>query len=161
MIGNDEITLPARPGPLFRPLKHNGKRQGERRGMDPDAIDRVVRKCAGELDLTAVTRRTRCGHGADENGALFRPVRNNRSGRLDNAITPNGIYTLVRTYSAQLRFKIRPHVLRATAATNTLDHQADIAKTQEWLSHANIATTRIYDHRKTRPEDSPKFKLDY
>ena len=31
-------------GPLFRPLKHNGKRRDERRGMDPDAIDRVVRK---------------------------------------------------------------------------------------------------------------------
>jgi site-specific recombinase XerC len=101
------------------------------------------------------------GHGADENGALFRPIRNNRSGRLDKAITPNGIYTLVRTYSALLGFKIRPHALRATAATNALDHQADIAKVQEWLGHANIATTRIYDHRKSRPEDSPTFKVTY
>ena len=42
-----------------------------------------------------------------------------------------------------------------------LDHQADIAKGQEWLGHANIATTRIYDHRKTRPEDSPTFKVEY
>jgi integrase len=32
---------------------------------------------------------------------------------------------------------------------------------QEWLGHANIATTRIYDHRKTRPEDSPTFKVTY
>jgi hypothetical protein len=33
-----------------------------------------------------------------------------------------------------------------------------IAKVQEWLGHANIATTRICDHRKTRPEDSsPTF----
>ena len=32
---------------------------------------------------------------------------------------------------------------RATAATNALDHQANIAKVQEWLGHANIATTRI------------------
>jgi hypothetical protein len=32
---------------------------------------------------------------------------------------------------------------------------------QEWLGHANIATTRIYDHRKTRPEDSPTFKANY
>jgi hypothetical protein len=40
-------------------------------------------------------------------------------------------------------------------------HQADIAKVQEWLGHANIATTRIYDHRKTRPEDSPTFKVNY
>jgi hypothetical protein len=37
--------------------------------------------------------------------------------------------------------------------------QADIAKVQEWLGHANIATTRIYDHRRTRPEDSPTFKV--
>jgi hypothetical protein len=27
--------------------------------------------------------------------------------------------------------------------------------------HANIATTRTYDHRKTRPEDSPTFKMNY
>lgn len=33
--------------------------------------------------------------------------------------------------------------LRATAATNALDHSADIAKVQEWLGHANISTTRI------------------
>ena len=50
---------------------------------------------------------------------------------------------------------------RATAATNALDHQADIAKVQEWLGHANIATTRIYDHRRTRAEDSPTFKVAY
>ena len=39
---------------------------------------------------------------------------------------------------------------------NALDHQADIAKVQEWLGHANIATTRIYDHRRTRPEDTAR-----
>src|ERR1700704_4748990 len=36
----------------FRPLRHNGKQDAERRHMDPDAIDRVVRKyaCALKLD---------------------------------------------------------------------------------------------------------------
>lgn len=101
------------------------------------------------------------GHGTDENGALFRPVRNNTTGQLDNAITPDGIYKLVRIYSAQLGFGIGAHALRATAATNALDHEADIAKVQEWLGHASIATTRIYDHRRTRPEDSPTFKVNY
>ena len=101
------------------------------------------------------------GHGADEPGALFRPLRNNRTGRLEHAITPDGIYKLVRVYSGQLGFEIGAHALRATAATNALDHQADIAKVQEWLGHANIATTRIYDHRRTRPEDSPTFKVAY
>jgi integrase/recombinase XerD len=60
-----------------------------------------------------------------------------------------------------LGFEIGAHALRATAATNALDHQADIAKVPEWLGHANIATTRIYDHRRTRPEDSPTFKVAY
>jgi integrase len=53
------------------------------------------------------------------------------------------------------------HSLRATAATNALDHEADIAKVQEWLGHANIATTRLYGWRTTRPEDSPTFKVAY
>jgi integrase/recombinase XerD len=101
------------------------------------------------------------GHGADENGALFRPIRNNRTGELEKALTPDMIYKLVQKYSGELGFKTRAHALRATAATNALDHQADIAKVQEWLGHANIATTRIYDHRKSRPEDSPTFKVAY
>ena len=100
-------------------------------------------------------------HTGDEPGALFRPVRNNRTGRLERAITADGVYKLVRAYSSALGFEIGAHALRATAATNALDHQADIAKVQEWLGHANIATTRIYDHRRTRPEDSPTFKVNY
>ena len=76
-------------------------------------------------------------------------------------MTPDAIYKLVRATSAALGFEIGARSFRATAATNALDHGADIAKVQEWLGHANIATTRIYDHRKTRPEDSPTFKVTY
>jgi hypothetical protein len=34
-------------------------------------------------------------------------------------------------------------------------------KVQEWLGHGNIANTRLYDRRKSRPEDSPTFKVSY
>ena len=54
------------------------------------------------------------GHAGDEAGALFRPVRNNRTGRLERAITADGVYKLVRAYSAELGFEIGPHALRAT-----------------------------------------------
>jgi integrase/recombinase XerD len=64
---------------------------------------------------------------------------------MEDAITADGVYRLVRRYSGQLGFLIGAHALRATAATNALDHQADIAKVQEWLGHANTSTTRIYD----------------
>jgi integrase/recombinase XerD len=88
-------------------------------------------------------------------------VKNGRTGVLTNAITPGAVYNLVRAYSTALGFAIGAHALRATATTNALDHEADIAKVQEWLGHANIATTRLYDRRKTRPEDSPTFKVAY
>ena len=104
------------------------------------------------------------GRSLDVSGPLFRPLRNNRpegSVGQPKAITADAIYKIVRGYSGKLGFEIGAHALRATAATNALDHQADIAKVQEWLGHANIATTRIYDHRTTRPEDSPTFKVAY
>ena len=101
------------------------------------------------------------GHGEDDSGALFRPLHHSRNVASSKSLTPDAVYEMVREYSALLGFEIGAHSLRATAATNALDHQADIAKVQEWLGHANIATTRIYDHRKTRPEDSPTFKVAY
>jgi integrase/recombinase XerD len=97
-------------------------------------------------------------HASHSEGALFRPVSNNRTGNLDNAITPDGVYKLVRRYALGLGLKIGTHALRANVATNALHHDADIAKVQEWLGHANIATTRIYDRRRSKPEGSPTFK---
>ena len=102
------------------------------------------------------------GHGTDPGAALFQPLHRGREvGGGAKAITPDGVYKIVRGYSASLGFEIGAHALRATAATNALDHQADIAKVQEWLGHANIATTRIYDRRTTRPQESPTFKIAY
>jgi integrase/recombinase XerD len=101
------------------------------------------------------------GHSHEKSGALFRPIRNNRTGELGRTLSGDGLYKLVRSYAKKLGVAIGVHALRATAATNALEHEADIAKVQEWLGHANIATTRLYDRRKSRPEDSPTFKVSY
>lgn len=101
------------------------------------------------------------GHGGDEGGALFRPLRIGRGTGMEKAITPDGVYKVVREYGAVIGDKIRAHSLRATAATNALKHDADLAKVQEWLGHADISTTRLYDKRDSRPEDSPTFKVSY
>jgi site-specific recombinase XerD len=105
------------------------------------------------------------GHAHLASTPLFRPIRNNRfGGRLDGALTADGVYQLVKYYGRKVGIgvdRFGPHAARATAATNALDAGADIAKVQEWLGHANISTTRVYDHRKTKPEDSPVFKVKY
>jgi integrase/recombinase XerD len=107
------------------------------------------------------------GHGEDAAGALFRPVKNNVTGELDRPLNPNSVYrNIVQKYGLATGISIQVnglcvHSLRATAATNALSHEADIAKVQEWLGHANVSTTRLYDRRKTRPEDSPTFRVRY
>lgn len=72
-------------------------------------------------------------------------------------------YKMLLRYAEPLKLTWRASVRTrcATAATNALDHHADIAKVQEWLGHANISTTRVYDCRKTRPEDSSTFRVKY
>ena len=105
------------------------------------------------------------GHGSNGNAPLFKPVRANAPGsHLESALQPSGVYRMVKRYGKQVGISVDrfgPHAARATAATNALDQGADIAKVQEWLGHANVSTTRVYDHRKTKPEDSPTFKVSY
>jgi len=107
------------------------------------------------------------GHKDDLKGPLFRPVRNNRTGELNRPLNPNSVYrNILRKYGAAAGVSTEVnglcvHSLRATAATNALSHDADISKVQEWLGHANVSTTRLYDRRKTRPEDSPTFRVKY
>lgn len=104
------------------------------------------------------------GHGAERGGPLFRRVRAPKAGMVATALTPGGIYSEVVRYMSQVGISgdnIGPHVLRATAATSALEHQADIAKVQEWLGHASISTTRVYDRRGFRAEESPTFRVVY
>ncbi len=104
------------------------------------------------------------GHAEERKSPLFRPVRNNRTGTLEEAITGDGIYKMVKRYASAAGVHVDGlclHALRATAATNALEHSADIAFVQMWLGHANISTTRLYDRRRSKPEDSPTFKVSY
>lgn len=107
------------------------------------------------------------GHGDDLKGPLFRPVKNTRTRTLTKPLHPTSVYQdIVRRYAKEVGLTdvipgLCVHSLRATAATNALAHDADIAKVQEWLGHADISTTRMYDKRQSRPEDSPTFKVRY
>lgn len=95
------------------------------------------------------------GHREDAAGPLFRPVRDPSTDQLEKSLSPGALYnSVVMKYARSAGLNVGGfcvHSLRATAATNALDHEADIAKVQVWLGHAVVATTRLYDRRKTRP----------
>ena len=68
------------------------------------------------------------GHGTDENVVLFRPVKNNTNRRSLNMLLRRTGFT---SWCGGIRgtgVRDRRPCMRATAATNALDHQADIAK---------------------------------
>jgi len=103
----------------------------------------------------------------DLDGPLFRPVANNRTGTLERHLDPCSVYrNIVIKYAKETGVSAEAigtcvHSMRATSATNALPNGADIGKVQEWLGHANVSTTRLYDRRKTRPEGSPTFHVKY
>jgi len=97
---------------------------------------------------------------------LFRPVKNNTSKLLLKHLSPDAIYKMVRSYAMKVGLttdimNIGAHAMRTTAATNALEHAADITKVQELLGHSNISTTKLYDRRSSKPEDSAVFKIEF
>ncbi len=67
--------------------------------------------------------------------------------RCARAITLDGVYKVFLEYAVTVGIDVEgfgPHTLRATAATNALEHDAD-----------------MYNRLQTRAEDSPTFKVVY
>lgn len=103
------------------------------------------------------------GRSDDKAAPLFQPVSNNTRGA-GKPITPDGVYRVLVKYAGMVGIDVEgfgPHALRATAITNALENDADLRRVQDWVGHANIATTRMYDRRQPLTEASPTFKVSY
>ncbi len=81
---------------------------------------------------------------------MCRSATNNRAGELDRAFDPGSVHhNVVLKYGRETGVSselngLCVHSLRAMGATKL---EADIAPVQEWLRHANLSTTRLYDRR--------------
>lgn len=105
------------------------------------------------------------GHREDRNNPIFRSVSNNQKKLIPSSLAQGSLYKdVIQKWAKDVGINPQNasnHSMRATAATNALSHEADIAKVQEWLGHSNVSTTKLYDRRKSKPEDSPTFRVSY
>jgi site-specific recombinase XerD len=105
------------------------------------------------------------GHGTEKNDPMFHPLRNRTSAAgTGGGLTADSLWRVVMRYAKQVGINVvgfGPHSLRATAGTNALEHGADLAAVSEWLGHASITTTRLYDKRVVRVENSPTYRVSY
>jgi integrase/recombinase XerD len=136
-----------------------------------DAL-RLTRK-GGRRDALAIHPQTaqrmrayldQAGHGDDQAGPLFRPLRGNAkaynpAGRLD----PDAIDRLVRKYAAGIGLSrgYSAHSMRATFITTALENGAQLEDVQKAAGHRDPSTTKLYDRRGYDPEKAASFFATY
>ncbi len=80
-------------------------------------------------------------------------------------LTRQAVWLITRQYAkaAGIEGEVTPHTLRHSRAAHMLNSGEDVRRVQEWLGHANLATTQMYrSHRgsKAPPEQQSPAKPD-
>jgi len=89
-----------------------------------------------------------------EDSHIFRRI--NKAGRLaGEALTPQGIYQIVKQYGAQRGLNIAPHDLRRSFAKLARKGHAELEQIQLSLGHASVTTTEIYLGIRQNLTDAP------
>ena len=99
----------------------------------------------------------------DRKGFLFRTALGRTRKLSDRPMRQSDVHRMVRRREreAGIQTPIGCHSFRATGITTYLQNGGTLEKAQYMANHASARTTRLYDRRKSRPEDSPTFKVEY
>jgi integrase/recombinase XerD len=68
-------------------------------------------------------------------------------------LTRQAVWLMTRQYArlANIDGDVTPHTLRHSRAAHMLGDGEDVRRVQEWLGHANLATTQMYQPRPATP----------
>lgn len=104
------------------------------------------------------------GHGENPKTPLFRPLKGKNVEAMKQGLCTDALWRTVIKWGEKVGIKkscFTTHSLRSTAATKALENGADLRRVQDMLGHANIATTRKYDYRGKKAEDSAVHRISY
>lgn len=109
------------------------------------------------------------GHGADREGPLFRPLRDNEAGQdRRRHLHPDMIDRVLKKWvrkalkiPAGKLIEFSAHSMRATFITTALENGAALEDVQRDVGHADPSTTKLYDRRGHNQEKSASFFANY
>jgi site-specific recombinase XerD len=108
---------------------------------------------------------TAAGHGDDQGGALFRPVKTGhwRNGDTRRSLCSDSVNRIVKKYAARLGIEqgYSAHSCRSTFITHALSAGAKLEHVQQTVGHAHLATTQGYDRSNFDPEKSATFFANF
>lgn len=111
-------------------------------------IEKGKMKYSGHYETSKEAEKVLCKDIAIDHGYVFM----SHSGK---AMITKHIFAILHRAGHTLGFRIHPHILRHTFATNMRRKGADLQLIQEALRHSSIITTAMYAHIA-----SPKFKQE-
>jgi len=100
-------------------------------------------------------------HGWNKDSSLFLTVKN-KYGAPPKELHRQTIISLWKKYALKVGLVgTSPHSARTTFITTALKNNCPIEHVQETVSHARTETTKMYDKREVRLEDSASFAVRY
>lgn len=101
------------------------------------------------------------GHGCFPERRLIQPIRRYENDH--DGLTSRQAGRIFKAYAglSELPTNVTPHSARTTFITAALEAGAPIENVQESVGHADISTTRLYDKRRFKPEQSASRIVHY
>ena len=94
---------------------------------------------------------------------LFQPSRNFHTKELIKPLNKTTVFRIVQKYCQNIGIfdRVSPHSARATMISSLLEKGVDLYKVSLAAGHANPVTTKNYDKRDKKLEDSVLLEIDY
>lgn len=102
------------------------------------------------------------GYSMEPEDYLFRPTKN-FSGVLNKPLDSKSFDYIFKKYAkkAGVKSKVTPHSARATVIGSLLDKGISIDKVADFVGHKDISTTKSYNKRLSKLENSLAFELNF
>lgn len=101
------------------------------------------------------------GYSMDANDNLFRPTKNPKEENLNKKLDSKSLSYMIKKYAKEIGIlgNVTIHSARSTVIGKLLDMGHSIDRVAEFVGHADLSTTKAYNKRRGKIQNSLSFEL--